>query len=108
MLRGVHQLSVVGVLVWEVFEMSNNFFLAVAPACGCAARAGVGEMQSGVSLYTDEIPVTGVAGGTMPVLLITGTDCACCWMLGTALLLGTVLAALLAVLWCSGGSSRLG
>ena len=108
MLRGVHQSSVVGVLAWEVFEMSNNFFLAVAPACGCVARAGVGEMQSGVSLYTDEIPVTGVAGGTMPVLLITGTGCACCWMLGTALLLGTVLTALLAVLWCSGGSSRLG
>ena len=52
--------------------------------------------------------MTGVACGAMPVLLITGTGCACCWMLGTARLLGTVLAALLAALGCSGGSSQLG
>ena len=76
--------------------MSNSFLLEVAPACGPVLRTGAGVVYSGVSQYTAEIPVTGVAGGIMPTLLMTGTGCACCWMLGTALLLGTVLAALLA------------
>ena len=88
--------------------MSNSFFLAAARACGCVLHTGAGVVYSGVSLYTEEIPVTGVAGGIMPVLLMTGTGCTCCWMLGTALLLGTVLAALLAALGCGGGSSQLG
>ena len=88
--------------------MSNTFFLEAAPACGSVLRTGAGVVYSGVSQYTEEVPVTGVAGGIMPTLLMTGTGCACCWMLGTALLLGTVLAALLAAVGCGGGSSQLG
>ena len=90
--------------------MLNSFFVEAVPACSSAFLTGAGVVYSGVSQYTVEVPVTGVAGGIMPTLLMTGTGCACCWMLGTALLLGTVLATLLAAVGagCGGGSSQLG
>ena len=87
--------------------MSNSFFLAEVPACGFVFRTGAGVVYSGVSQYTEDIPMTGVAG-ILLTLLMTGTGCACCCMLGMALLPGTVLASLLAAVGCGGGSSQLG
>ena len=90
--------------------MSNRFFLEEVPAWGSEFLTGAGGVYSGDSQYTVEVPVTGVAGGIMPTLLMTGTGCACCWMLGTALLLGTVLVTLSVAVGagCCGGSSQLG
>ena len=56
--------------------MSNSFFLEAAPACGSVLLTGAGVVYSGVSQYTVEVPVAGVAGGITPTLRMTGTGCA--------------------------------